>query len=231
MRALLLSSLVASSFSTAACRSVPAALEPGLHLPGAAAALGGDERWSLGARGGAWLGDGKPANDIPTYGLVARYRIAPNWWLGLELDFSDYDFEKPAEVVGLKQDPTLGAIDANAKATTLLALLERPYRVSERSEWFWSAGLGISSLDVDDASGPLQGGGTFMVETDADTEILASVGGGYRWWFARGWALEATVRINEHFADWQLEDTVSGAEGDIGNYLTWSFLLGLHYAW
>ncbi len=191
----------------------------------------GDERWSLGARGGVWLGDGEPANDIPTYGLVTRYRLAERWWIGLELDLSEYDVEKPAEIVGLKQDPTLGAIDATASATTLLALLERSYRVSERNEWFWSAGLGVSSLDVEDARGPLQGGGTFEIETDAGTEILASLGGGYRWWLAPGWALEGTVRANQHFADWSLEDTVSGAEGEVENYLTWSFLLGLHFAW
>jgi len=45
-------------------------------------------------------------------------------------------------------------------------------------DWFWSAGLGINSIDVDDASGPLQGGGNFNVTTTVSSEALFGIKGG-----------------------------------------------------
>ena len=46
-------------------------------------------------------------------------------------------------------------------------------------DWFWSAGLGINSIDVDDASGPLQGGGNFNVTTTVSSEALFGIKGGF----------------------------------------------------
>ena len=113
-------------------------------------------------------------------------------------------------------------------AFSILAWLERVYRTSERSEWFWQIGPGISFVDVDDVGGPVQGGGTFDIKTDAGTEILGSVGGGYRRHSGK-WVTEIGARYDYHIADWELMDTVSSTSGSVDDYSTWAFLIGLSY--
>jgi hypothetical protein len=70
---------------------------------------------------------------------------------------------------------------------------------------------------------------TFDVRTDAGSEVLASVGLGYRRRIGARWRLEALARYNHHFADWELEDQVSGATGSVGDYGTTSLLVGFSF--
>jgi hypothetical protein len=202
---------------------------PAGHAPARASAAQ-ESRWTLGIRTGTWLGTGEPANDLPIpAALVARYRLREHWWLNLALESSAGDFEKPHEVLGIMQDPSVADIDADASYTSFLASLERSYREpGERHEFYWLVGAGLSSVDVDDAGGPVQGGGTFDVATDAGTEVLASLGGGYRRWW-ESWAGEALLRFDYHLADWAVSDSVSGALGSVDDYHTWALLFGLSY--
>ena len=178
---------------------------------------------------GVWLGDGEPANDLPVPGaLSVRQRVAEDWWVRLGLEHAAGDFETPHELAGIAQDPDEGAIDADASYLSLLAWIERVYAPTDADELLWQVGAGVSSVDVDDASGPTAGGGTFDVETDAGTELLGSLGVGYRRRFGR-WVAEALVRYDLHLADWEVEDRVSGATGDLGSYGTWALLLGLGF--
>ena len=119
-------------------------------------------------------------------------------------------------------------VDAKGTSTTLSGWIERVYRRPEgRYEWFWSAGLGFNSVDMKDISGPLTGGDTYDITTDAGSEFLAMFGGGVRRWFGDSWGLELAAHIDQHFADWKVTDRVSGATGTIGDYTVNTINLGL----
>lgn len=194
-----------------------------LAFPGAAAAQ--DRRFDLGARAILTGADGEPANDIPGYGAFGHYRFNDRWSLGLAVDRTRYDFEQPARVLGLEQDPDVEVIDAKAEATVVSAWLQRDHH-RPRTTWFWGVGLGFASLDVPDAAGPLKGPGTFDIETEADTEILASVLAGLQWRLGERWFLEFALRGDQHFADWRLRDRVSGRTAAIGDYRAFGGHLG-----
>jgi hypothetical protein len=186
--------------------------------------------WELGVTGGTTLGDGEPANDMPHYGAFARYRASDAWAARVALDYAEYDVEGPAEIVGITQDPAEGVIDATAESLALSLWLERTLRVEGSAhELFLGAGAGVATIDVSDVDGPVQGGGTFDVRTEADTEYIVSLALGYRWHLGEHWLLEALARQNHHFADWQLEDRVSGARGSIDDYSSTTLTLGVGF--
>ncbi|HEX4953579.1 MAG TPA: outer membrane beta-barrel protein [Thermoanaerobaculia bacterium] len=209
--------------------SLPAILATVLiALPSAAAAESG--RSSLGARGMITVADGEPANDIPGFGVFAGYRLNDRWSLGLSVDRTEYDFEEPARLVGLAQDPSLDPIDVIAEATVFQLELRRSFeRLGGRWVWFVGAGLGAASIDVPDAQGALAGSGTFDIETEADTEVVASLLGGLQRRFGDHWFLELALRADQHFADWQLVDRVSGARGAVDDYIAYGGYFGLGF--
>lgn len=195
-----------------------------LCLPPAAEAQDG---FDLGVRFNVLTGDGEPTNDILSQGVFGRFRLNDRWRVGVAIDYSpELDVERVADLVGQSQDPAVEVIDAKGTATYLSGWLERVYpSAGGRREWFWSLGAGVGEVDVDDVSGPRAGGGTFSVTTDAGTELIAAASGGLRWLFARSWALEAALRAQQHFADWKLEERVSGATTTVDDYL----LTGVHF--
>ena len=175
-------------------------------------------------------GSGEPANDVPGGGAFGRWRLSDRWSVGLALDQASFDVEEPAGILGLPQLPEdqLSPIDVKAEATTVSAWAQRDHRrEGGRSSWFWGLGLGISTLDVPDATGPLLGGGTFDVRTEADTELLASASAGWRRDIGRRWMLELAARVDQHFADWTLTDRVSGRTATIDDWLAWGGHLGI----
>lgn len=172
-----------------------------------------DQRFDLGLRGIITGADGEPANDIPGYGAFGHYRLNDRWSLGVAVDRTEYDFEQPARVLGLQQDPDLPVIDAKAEATVVSAWLQRNF-----GPWFLGAGLGFASVDVPDATGPLNGPGTFDVQTEVDTEILASLIAGFQWRLGKRWLLEFSLRGDQHFAEWIVTDRISGRTARIDDY-------------
>ncbi len=179
----------------------------------------------FGMRGGVELGDGIPANDIISYGIYTHYQFSNGFLLGLALDISGYDFEGPAQIVGVTQNLSLKTIDASAQATNITAWYEQ-----RGASWYWRAGLGVGIVDVDDVSGPVQGGGTFNIKTDASTEYLLLGGVGYRYKFNQNWGLDSYFGLNHHIADWKVRDTVSGRTGTVGGYTDYSIQLGIDYS-
>ena len=69
--------------------------------------------------------DGTPANDIPGAGVLGRYTLDDQWAIGVAVNRTEYDYEEPAAIVGIVQDPTMEVIDALAEATTVRAWIER----------------------------------------------------------------------------------------------------------
>lgn len=189
-----------------------------------------DTRFDLGLRAVLTGGNGEPANDVPGGGAFGRWRLNDRWSLGLALDQASFDVEEPAGILGLAQLPEeqLSPIDVKAEATTVSAWAQRDYgREGGRASWFWGLGLGISTLDVPDATGPLLGGGTFDIRIEADTELLASASAGWRRELGRRWMLELAARADQHFADWTLTDRVSGRTATIDDWLAWGGHLGI----
>jgi hypothetical protein len=208
-------------------RLVPfaAALLPLLAAPAMA-----EDRFDIGARLDLPHADGEPANDIPGYGLFGHYRWDDRWALGFALDVAEYDFEEPARLLGITQDPAVDVVDAKADGTTLSAWFERTLgEPGSKGHWYWGAGLGLASVDVPDARGPVAGGGTFDIETDAGTEVVVTLLGGRRFRFGDRWALDLTLHLDEHFAEWEVVDRVSGRTGTIDDYFTYGGNLGLAF--
>lgn len=191
-----------------------------------------DSRFDIALRARMTIADGQPANDIPGYGMQAHYALSENWAVGAAVDRLEYDFEEPAKLLGIAQDPTLEPIDAVAEATVLSLWLERRFwRPSAKTFWFVSAGLGASFVDVPEVTGPSADGGTFDIRTTTDTELIASVAAGVQRRFGERWLIEFALRGDQHFADWQSSDRVSGATSATGDYLAWGGHLAFGFRW
>ena len=182
-------------------------------------ALAQDGGFDLGVRGIITAGDGEPANDIPGYGVFGHWRMSDRWSIGFAVDRTEYDFEEPSKLVGLRQDDDIEPVDTIAEGTVLSAWIERTYpRPAGRLDWFWGAGLGFASIDVPDAVGPLEGGGTFDISTEADSEVIVTLLAGLHRRLGERWIFEFALRADQHFADWQVTDRVSGNKGAVDDY-------------
>lgn len=191
-----------------------------------------DAPFQTGLRVRMTAADGEPANDIPGFGVTAAYALNELWRVAAAVDLNEYDFEEPAKIAGIIQDPTLEPIDTLAEATVVSVWAERSLS-DPGSAWLWfaGAGLGASFVDVPDARGPRLGGGTFDIHTEVDTEIVVSVMAGVRRNFGSRWYAEFALRADQHFADWQVVDRVSGARGAIDDYRAFGGHLAFGMRW
>jgi hypothetical protein len=210
-------------------RTLLSLLPLGLALLLAPQALAEPGRFDLGIRGTLVAADGEPANDIPGAGLFGHYQWNDRWRLGVGVDQAEYDFEEPARLLGLVQSASIDPVDVIAESLTLSVSIERTYGSSGRTLWFWGVGLGFATIDVPDAVGPLASGGRFDIRTEADSEIVASLLAGVSRRLGERWALEFGVRADQHFADWQVTDRVSGRTGAVDDYLALGGYLGVSF--
>lgn len=174
-------------------------------------AVAEDSKFEFGLRANVMLGDGVPANDMLGYGIIGRYYLNNGWFAGATLDTTHFDFEHVASIVGIVQDPAVTSIDADASNTILGASLGRQHGNSDKGfDWFWSAGIGVGFPDVDTVSGPVDGGGTFTITTDAGTEIHLTAALGTSYHFSPAWSATFAARLEQHFTDYDITDTQSG---------------------
>lgn len=208
----------------------------GLAVLGCALAItetpAAEPQWELGVRSGISVSDGIPANDYLGFGIVGKFRLHEGQHVGVALDSLEYDFERPWRVVGVEQDKTVKPKDIDAKATSTLVTLfyERSYgQATDRWNWYWTAGLGAASPDIDGATGPAVGGGTFDISTDAGTELVPGLGGGVRLNFARNFSAGLDLNASYHVADWTVTDRSSGRSGTVDDYTRFGLQLGVGY--
>jgi hypothetical protein len=164
--------------------------------------------------------------------MLAHHPVNEDWTLGGSIDYSRFDFEEPAKLLGIVQDPNVDVVDALAESTAVRIWIER--RIvghAPAMSAFVGAGLGVASLDVGDASGPRADGGRFASQTDAGSEILAFVVGGVRRPFGERWYAEAGLTVEEHFADWEIIDRISGARATVDDYLSWGVYAAVGLRW
>ncbi len=81
-----------------------------------------EDRFQAGLVAGVSVADGEPANDIPGFGVQFRYALSDQWSIGGMLAHTEYDFETPASIVGIVQDPSVEPVDALATATSIARL-------------------------------------------------------------------------------------------------------------
>ncbi len=187
-----------------------------------------DKPLDVGIRAGVVTAGGEPANDIPGGGLFGRYWLNDQWAIGIGVDATSYDFEEPAKIVNIEPR---GVIDAKADATAFTAWIERRYdRPNFQWQWFWAAGGGFNSVDVENISGPVSGGGRFNLKTEVDTELLLIGAAGLGRKINDRWNVEGTLRLEHHFADWRVTDRVSAREGTIDDYTAYGFYLGISHS-
>ena len=189
-----------------------------------------EPQYEIGLRANVLLGDGKPANDILGVGLIGRHYRDNGWFVGGNVDIYAYDFERPASFLGISQDPNVDVIDADATSTVLAGFMGREYGDAGASwRWFWSMGLGVGFGDVDDVSGPIDGGGAFDLQFDRGTEIHLQGAFGGTWYFATHWSASFTGRVEHHFMDVTITDQVSGAKTSISSQSPVGASLSLNY--
>lgn len=188
-------------------------------LSGSAADDSVIDRFHIGVKAGIQLADGEPANDIPTYSFFGRYRIDKQWLVGFGWDYSSFDFEEPAKILGLDTDKIY---DSTISQNVISVWAEREFAAGP--DWvipFVYGGLGIGIGSDDTVTGNLEGGGTFSVYSDAGTEIIPGIGVGVRFPVASHLFLETAVRFDYHFADWEVRDSVSGKTTTVDDYTTY----------
>ena len=189
-----------------------------------------ESKYEIGLRANVLLGDGVPANDILGAGVIGRYRLNNGWFIGAGLDMYDYDYERPWKMVGLRQDPNEDVIDAAADSTVFSGSFGRLYNETDHGfDWFWTLGVGFASANVDDVAGPTDAGGTFDLTFDVGNEIhlMATLGSSYN--FSEKWSTSFAARVEHHFMDVLITDSVSGAttkldsQSPIGAYLSLNY--------
>lgn len=189
-----------------------------------------EAKFDIGLRANVLLGDGIPANDILGAGVIGRYRLNNGWFAGAGIDMYKYDFERPASVLGIKQDPNEDVIDAKADSAVLSGSFGRLYNETDRGfDWFWSLGLGFASPSVEDVSGSTDTGGTFDLTFDVGNEIhlMGTLGTSYN--FSSKWSTSFVARVEHHFMDVLVTDRVSGATAKIDSQSPVGAYLSLNY--
>ena len=189
-----------------------------------------DSKYEVGLRANVLLGDGVPANDILGYGVIGRYRLNNGWFIGAGIDTYAFDYERPWRILGLEQDPDVSTIDASADSTVFSGSIGRLYNETDHGfDWFWTLGLGFASPNVDDVTGPTDTGGTFDITTDAGSEIhlMATLGSSYN--FSDSWSASFSARLEHHFMDVLITDSVSGSTAQIDSQSPIGAYLSLNY--
>lgn len=184
---------------------------------------------SLGLYGNIVGSSGEPSNDVLGIGLIGNYQLKDNWFVDIEFIHSEADFERPWKVVGIVQDETTEkTIDALYTSTLIMAQMGQNINSGSNSyDYYWSAGLGFHTIDVDDVSGPVLGGGTFTITTDAGTETIIGGKLGIKQHLSDSWSMNYALRIDYHLADWTVTDTVSSTTAKISDYATYGALIGV----
>jgi len=181
----------------------------------------------FGLRANVELADGTPANDILGYGAYGRYHLNPKWGIGYAIDKADYDFENPAKKLSLISTD-IKIIDAKTSSTMISAWAERNFiDILGKSILHTNFGIGINYIDVENATGTIQGGGTYDISTNVDTDIVLLVGVGIQTPLGNDWVFDSNLGFRQHFGNWSLQDVESSANTTINGFSSWILQIGI----
>ncbi len=185
-------------------------------------------QYELSARGNIVGASGTPSNDILGIGFILHRKLSDDWYLGFGLDIApEFDVERPNEELDIKSVSETDALGTMYMFTVVAD--RRLMLVSEGWIGFWNLGAGIADIDVDDADGDVAGGGRFDIKIDADTEyvLIGSVGALQR--LGEHWSARYEATLEQHFADWEIEDRVTGRTDSYDDYTVYGLRVGFNY--
>ena len=167
-----------------------------------------DKKITIGTRGGIFLGDGDPTNDMTMFG----------------------DFEEPYQKFGIT---SLKVNDASMTNTIISIWGEREFMPGSRSVQKWrpyiAGGLGFGIVDGDDVQGSTSSGGQYNLRFDSGTEIVPALAGGVRYLLGSSWEIDLSLRYSYHMTDWGVTDSVSSKIGETDNYSTFGSYIGIGF--
>lgn len=171
--------------------------------------------YDLGVRFDGNLSGGSPANDILGFSVTGRYRLNDDWLVGAAIESAAFDYERPYKDLGFESfDPNTGeplTVDADVDSLMFSAWAERRYNEKVRGGyWFWTAGAGLNTVDVKDLAGTREGGESFNLTTDVDTELVLTATAGRRHNLSDAWTVGYGLRLEQRFGDWTVTDTTTG---------------------
>jgi opacity protein-like surface antigen len=187
-----------------------------------------DSRYELSGRLNLMGGTGEPTNDMLGYGFMLHRQLNNDWYLGVSVEHSsEFDVERPNELFGIN---SVSETDAVGSMTMLTAVAERRYAMeSSNWTWFWNLGLGVADYDFDNGEGDIEGGGSFDIKVEADTETVLLGGIGLMQRLGENWSARYELGVEQHFADWKVTDEVSGATDSYDDFTVSGARLGLNY--
>ncbi|MBT3176872.1 MAG: outer membrane beta-barrel protein [Desulfobacula sp.] len=189
-----------------------------------------DKKITIGTRGGIFLGDGDPTNDMTMFGVYGRYKLNKKWNIGLSVDHLFGDFEEPYQKFGIT---SLKVNDASMTNTIISIWGEREFMPGSRSVQKWrpyiAGGLGFGIVDGDDVQGSTSSGGQYNLRFDSGTEIVPALAGGVRYLLGSSWEIDLSLRYSYHMTDWGVTDSVSSKIGETDNYSTFGSYIGIGF--
>ena len=187
-----------------------------------------DSRYELSGRLNLMGATGDPTNDILGFGLMLHRQLSDDWYLGFSIEHSsEFDVERPNEKFDID---SVSETDAVGSMTMLTAVAERRYAMeSSNWAWFWNLGVGLADYDFDNAEGDIEGGGSFDIKVEADTEAVLLGGIGLMQHLGENWSARYELAFEQHFADWKVTDQVTGATDSYDDFTVTGARLGLNY--
>ena len=187
-----------------------------------------DSRNELSARLNIVGSTGTPTNDMLGYGLMYHRKLNDDWYLGISLDHSpEFDVETPNDLFDID---SVNETDAVGSMTMLTAVAERRYAMeSSNWSWFWNLGLGVADYDFDNAKGGIEGGGSFDIKVESDTEAVVLGGIGLMQRLGENWSARYELGFEQHFADWKVTNEVTGDTDSYDDFTVTGARLGLNY--
>lgn len=169
----------------------------------------------IGIRADVNVGPGKPVNDMLGASMIGHIPFNELWLLGLALSVADFDVERPNSELGLM---TQDKLDAEASSVMLSSWIER--RINEQdsgSYWFWTAGMGLNSVDVNNLKGTTISGEDFELKFDIDIEVEMALTAGRRDHINKNWVLGYGLKAAYRFGDWHAKNLLGTEKKTIHN--------------
>ncbi|MDD4872288.1 MAG: hypothetical protein PHR77_17170 [Kiritimatiellae bacterium] len=183
------------------------------------------QTWSAGFRVAILSAGGDPVNDITASAGFAQYRLSESWLIDLSFQYAEYDFESIHYFVNAPSSLSDGPASRSRVTSTSLAI-EREWRdPSVLVHPFILFGLGLGYAVIDDVN-TVVGDQPVDIRAEGGIEGITTIGCGIRFRHVR-WIVECGARLEQHFADWDIENRVSWQQVSIGDYTAWGGWLGL----
>jgi hypothetical protein len=186
-----------------------------------------DPVWSAGYRFEVLTANGEPANDMMGSGAFAGYRATDHIRIVASFEYVEYDFESPQSYLGLPKN-AVEETDSRTRSTLISVDIEQAWG-APTGRWrpFAFAGAGMGYTKIDDIRGTAEGE-PYDIRAEGGIETVPRCGAGIR--YRRGsWMAAAGAKAERHFADWELEDRLSGRTGEVGDYAAYGGWIELSF--